>query len=269
MERRSSRNRHYANQNVLPVVLYLTLPAINFHQNTTHGSVNHQKRKQRDFQRMKEFNEQKTVCATFPFYSLENEDFKNMVTLTKFSQNTSKADHMKMGNLQNENGQLKSEIAQLKGQLSLMDEKHLRQDSEIQDKLLKQESEISNLRTELGNALSDLYREQTLRKETEAEYSNFQEMTFRAVDKEQEHYKHVNKLYTTEINELKAEVKHLKTELSQTQSNTTKSEATCVMTRKTTVETKWRSAKNDYKKRHSRNKNQRQHTSSRLPKMWQ
>ena len=71
-----------------------------------------------------------------------------MVTLTKFSQNTSKADHMKMGNLQNENGQLKSEIAQLKGQLSLMDEKHLRQDSEIQDKLRKQESEISNLRTE-------------------------------------------------------------------------------------------------------------------------
>ena len=60
----------------LPVVLYFTLPAINFHQNTTHESVKHQKRKQRDFQRMKEFNEQKTVCATFPFYSLENEDFK-------------------------------------------------------------------------------------------------------------------------------------------------------------------------------------------------
>ena len=75
-----------------------------------------------------------------------------------------------------------------------MNEKHLHQDSECQDKLHRQESEITDLRTELGNALSDLYREQTLRKEPEAEYPDFQEMIFRAVDKEQEHYKHVNKL---------------------------------------------------------------------------
>ena len=80
---------------------------------------------------------------------------------------------MKMCNFQNENGQLKAEIDTLKGQLSSVNEKHLHQDSEFQDKLHRQESEITNLRTELGNALSDLHREQTLRKEPEAEYSDF------------------------------------------------------------------------------------------------
>ena len=224
MECRSSRNRHYANQNVLPIVLYLTIPAINFRQNTTHGTVKHQKRKQRDFQRMKEFNEQKTVCATFPFYSLENEDFKSMVTLNKFSQNISKVDHMKMCNLQNENGQLKTEIAQLKGQLTSMNEKHVRQDSEFKDKLHKQEGEINSLKTELGKALSDLHHEQTLRKKTETEYSEFQEMTFRAVDKELEHYKHVNKLHSKEVHELKSEVKRLKKELSKAEVNATRKE---------------------------------------------
>ena len=57
---------------------------------------------------------------------------------------------MKMCNFQNDNVQLKAEIDTFKGQLSSVNEKHLHQDSECQDKLHRQESEITDLRTELG-----------------------------------------------------------------------------------------------------------------------
>ena len=38
--------------------------------------VKHQKQKQRDFERMKKFDEQKAAFSMFSFYSLENEDIK-------------------------------------------------------------------------------------------------------------------------------------------------------------------------------------------------
>ena len=49
-------------------------------------------------------------------------------------------------------------------------------------------------------------------------------MTLRAVDKEQENYKRVNKEYSQEVNELKNEIKQLKSELSSPKAQTT----TCV-----------------------------------------
>ena len=72
MERRYVRNSNYPrwNNNVLLVVLYLTLPPINCHQNSSKESnrkVKSRKQQQRDYDRMKQFNEQKTVCDIFPY----------------------------------------------------------------------------------------------------------------------------------------------------------------------------------------------------------
>ena len=68
--------------------------------------------------------------------------------------------------------------------------------------------------------MSKLRDEQTLRKEIETEYAEFQEMTFRAVDKEKENYKRVNTEWSQKVNELKNEIKQLKPELSKAQTTT-------------------------------------------------
>ena len=62
---------------MLPLVLYLTLPPINCNQtssNESYRKVKTRKQQQRDFDRMKRLNEQKTVCDIFPYSSLDNEE---------------------------------------------------------------------------------------------------------------------------------------------------------------------------------------------------
>ena len=46
-------------------------------------------------------------------------------------------------------------------------------------------------------------------------------MTFRSIDKEVEHYKHVNQRHSKEVSELKTEIKHLKNKLATAESNVT------------------------------------------------
>ena len=81
------------------------------------------------------------------------------------------------------------------------------QNSDFQHKLDEKEKELNEIKFECSNLLSKLHDEQTLRKERETEYSEFQEMTLRAVDKEQENYKRVNKEWGQKVNELKNEIK--------------------------------------------------------------
>ena len=83
MERRYVKHSNYPrwNNNVLPVVLYLTLPPINCNQTSNKESyrkVKTRKQQQRDFDRMKRFNEQKTVCDIFPYSSLDNDEIRSM-----------------------------------------------------------------------------------------------------------------------------------------------------------------------------------------------
>ena len=229
MERRFNRTHYHQNQdgNILQVILYLTLPAVNLCQNTRKDSnrkQKHQKQKQRDYERMKQFNKQKTVCSIFPFYSLENEDIKNMVTPIQISQNNSKSDKIKICNLQEENRQLKVSTTELKDNLKTLNEKQICEHSELQCKLTEMHNEIINSKTECARLLSELNNEQILRKKIETEYKEFEEMTFRAVDKEQENYKRVNKEWGQKVNELKNKIKQLKSELSSYKAQTT----TCV-----------------------------------------
>ena len=85
MERQFNRNSYYSKWNsaVLPVVLYLTLPTPNIHQNLkkdTNRKAKRQKQKQRDEERMKVFNERKLVRSLFPFSSLDNDEVREMTS---------------------------------------------------------------------------------------------------------------------------------------------------------------------------------------------
>ena len=82
MERQFNRNSYHSrwSNNVLPVVFYLTLPTVNLNQNSrknTGRKTKSQKQKQRDQERMKQFNEQKTVCSQFPFALVDNDEIQD------------------------------------------------------------------------------------------------------------------------------------------------------------------------------------------------
>ena len=71
-ERRFNRNSYNYNQNsqMLPVILYLAIPSGWTNDKVEMYSERRQKRlkqKQRDHERMKAFNERKSVCSLFPF----------------------------------------------------------------------------------------------------------------------------------------------------------------------------------------------------------
>ena len=83
------------------------------------------------------------------------------------------------------------------------------------------QNEIASLKTECSNLQSKLHNEQTLYKDVETEYLEFIEMTFRSIDKEAEHYKHVTQRHSKEVSELKTEIKHLKSKLATAESNAT------------------------------------------------
>ena len=173
---------------------------------------------------MKQFNEQKTVCSMFPFYSLENEDIQNMVTQpapVHFKQTNSKLENVKICNILQENEKLKSLNMELKDTLKTMNGNIVRANSEFEHKLTEKQNEIKNLKSECSNLQSKLHHEQTLRKKIETEYLEFKEMTFRSINKEREHYEHFTQRHSKEVSELKTEIKHLKSKLATAESNAT------------------------------------------------
>ena len=174
---------------------------------------------------MKQFNEQKTVCSAFPFYSLENDEIKIMVTSDKCSQTTSKADQMKIFNLQEENVQLRTEITELKGQIRTVNEKLAYMDSEFKSKLNEKQTEIQTLKSESSNLNSKLYHEEYLREEIETEYLAFKRHTENATKQQERHNDNINKHNLREINNLKGTIQQLNMELSECKSKTTTSSA--------------------------------------------
>ena len=176
---------------------------------------------------MKQFNQQKMVCSVFPFYQQENDDIQNMVTQptpVQFSKTNSSLEKTKMCNLQEENNKLNLFNTELKDKLRTINEKLVCQNSDFRHKLDEKEKELNEIKFECSNLQSELHNEQILRKKIETECKEFEEMTFRAVDKEQENYKRVNKEWGQKVNEQKNEINQLKSELSSYKAQTT----TCV-----------------------------------------
>ena len=235
MERQFNRNSYHSHwsNNVLPVVIYLTLPTENLNQNSrknTGRKTKSQKQKQHDQERMKQFNEQKTVCSQFPFALVDNDEIQKMVTRS-LSQTNSKSDKIKSYNIQEEfseeNNKLNSLIAGLKDNLRTMNEQlsHTQsENSELKHRLSDEQSKCMKLQTEHSNLQAELLDEQCLRKERETEFSDFKKQTYNAVDKEIENHRRIEKLHLQKVNELKTEIKRLKSELpnSGTTNNSTK-----------------------------------------------
>ena len=145
MERQFNRTRYHHNQdgNILPVILYLTLPTVNLHRNTSisnNRQVKHQKQKQRDYERMKQFNQQKTECSVFPFYSLENNEIQNMVARpapVHYSQTNSKLEKVKFCNILQEHERLKLLNMELKDNFMTLNKNLVRANSESSINLQK------------------------------------------------------------------------------------------------------------------------------------
>ena len=146
-----------------------------------------------------------------------------VTTSDKCSQTTSKADQMKILNLQRENVQLRTEIAELKGHIKTVNEKLACTDSEYKSKLNEKQTEIQTLKSESSNLNSLLHNEQYSREEIETEYLAFRRHTQIATKQQERHNDNINKHNLREISNLKDTIQQLNMELSECKSKTTTS----------------------------------------------
>ena len=210
---------------MLPVVLYLTLPPINCNQTSrkeSYRKVKTRKQQQRDFDRMKQFNEQKTVCAHFPYSSLDNDEIRALICKPVSTQSfkPGRSNNSKLKELQEENNRLNVLISELTENIRLVTEKVKIIECEKLNlqRLFAEERETTNMldneQIKLINALS---LEKQLHLDVQMEYSKFKEQTSQTADKEKERCRYVEKAHDHEVNELKSEIKNLKSELSKSQ----------------------------------------------------
>ena len=206
---------------MLPVVLYLTLPPINCHQTSSkesNGKVKSRKQQQRDYDRMKQFNEQKTVCDIFPYSSLDNDEIRSMISKPVPTQSfkPGRSNDSKLKELQDENYKLNVLISELTENIRLVTEKVKTIEHEKLNLqcLFAEERETTNMldneQIKLINALSI---EKQLHLDVQLEYSKFKEQISQTADKELEKCKNVEKEHNQEVDELKSGIKHLKSEL--------------------------------------------------------
>ena len=95
MERRFHKNSYYGkwNNQVLPVVIYLTLPTVSCQPTSvmaTGKQRTSQRQKQRDQKRLHDFIERKSVCSLLPFYAVDNHEIQNMIPRQQLSFGPSK-----------------------------------------------------------------------------------------------------------------------------------------------------------------------------------
>ena len=213
---------------MLPVVLYLTLPPTNCNQISSkefYRKVKTRKQQQRDFDRMKRFNEQKTVCDIFPYSSLDNDEIRSIISKPVPTQSfkPGRSNNSKLKELQNENNKLNVLILELTENIRLVTEKvkTIKNEKLNLQCLFAEERDTTNMleneQIKLMNALS---LEKQLHLDVQMEYSKFKEQTSKTADKETERCRYVEKAHDHEVNELKSEIKHLKSELSKSKSQT-------------------------------------------------
>ena len=149
MERQLNSNSCYFNRNstVLPVVLCLTLPTPNIHQNLRkdiNRKVKRQKQKQRDEERMKVLHELKSVSSLFSFSSLDNNEVRAMTSKPvsiQFSKPERNSEKSKLLALQQENHKLTVLIADIPANVRTVNEKlkHIESEkSDMQCRLLEE-----------------------------------------------------------------------------------------------------------------------------------
>ena len=244
MERRCHQNSYHGkwNNQVLPVVIYLTLPTVSCQPTSEIATGKHtksQRQKQRDQKRLHDFIERKSVCSLFPFSSVNNQEIQNMIPrqpsfIPKIIEQQAVSQSNKIAELQEENKQLTVMIDHLRD--SVTNEKRKSSDIENENSVLNME--ISKVQGRLQDAenvililqcnynleqnklrgaeteILKLKQEIIQGKNQQKDIWNLKEEMCCKFDREIENNERIRKEHSKEVKELKVEIRNLKAQVS-------------------------------------------------------
>ena len=248
MERRFHQNSYYGkwNNQVLPVVIYLTLPTVSCQPTSemaTGKQRKSQRQKQRDQKRLHDFIERKSVCSLFPFSSVNNQEIQNMIPrqpsfIPKIIEQQAVSQSNKIAELQEENKQLTVMIEHLRD--SVTNEKRKSSDienensvlnmeiSKVQGRLQDAENVILNLQCNYNLEQNKLRGAETeilkLKQEIiqggnqQKDIWNLKEEMCCKFDREIENNERIRKEHSKEVKGLKAEIRILKSQVPSSDS---------------------------------------------------
>ena len=248
MERRFHQNSYYGkwNNQVLPVVIYLTLPTVSCQPTSemaTGKQRKSQRQKQRDQKRLHDFIERKSVCSLFPFSSVNNQEIQNMIPrqpsfIPKIIEQQAVSQSNKIAELQEESKQLTVMIEHLRD--SVTNEKRKSSDienensvlnmeiSKVQGRLQDAENVILNLQCNYNLEQNKLRGAETeilkLKQEIiqggnqQKDIWNLKEEMCCKFDREIENNERIRKEHSKEVKGLKAEIRILKSQVPSSDS---------------------------------------------------
>ena len=149
------------------------------------------KQQQRDFDRMKQFNGQKTICAHFPYSLLDNDEIRSMSSKSVQTQSLKPgpSNNSKLKELQEKNNRLNVLISELTENIRLVTEKVKIIEHEklnLQCLFAGEQDTTNMLENEQINLMNALSLEKQLHLGVQMEYSKFKEQTSHSADKEKE-----------------------------------------------------------------------------------
>ena len=232
MERRFHQNSYYGkwNNQVLAVVIYLTLPTVSCQPTSEKATGKHtksQRQKQRDQKRLHDFIERKSVCSLFPFSTVDNQEIQNMITrqqpslvLSKIVHKDTECQFHKIKELQEEIKQLHLTTDHLRD--SILDERRKQSELEKQNSYLKTEvikgqEKLKNAQNVISNLNCDIQNLKTevlVGENKQKEISILKEEMCNKFNREIENNERIRKEYCKEVKELKAEIRNLKLQVS-------------------------------------------------------
>ena len=207
------------NNAVLPIVLYLTLPPFYNQHDSIRNCQNFKKtrskkKQQRDQDRLDTFRERKTVCSLFPFSSVDDDEFCELMKRPILV-------HIQCS----ENCKTKLEELQVENDLWGLNYGDLQDNFEISQKHLKlAQNEISKLNDRLREEQANI---RTLQKKLDTQnYLCKEKLQEKAelLDKEKEHRKYLEDQHSQEVHTLKKEISCLKLELDNYKAKPTPTE---------------------------------------------
>ena len=218
------------NNQVLPVVIYLTLPTVSCQPTSemaTGKQRKSQRQKQRDQKRLHDFIERKSVCSLFPFSAVDNHEIQNMIPQQQLSFGPSKTikkdaecQFNKIMELQEEIKQLHLTTDHLRE--SILDERRKQSELEKQNSYLKTEvikgqEKLKDAQTVISNLNCDIQNLKTevlVGENKQNEISILKDEMCNKFNREIDNNERIRKEYSKEVKELKAEIRNLKLQVS-------------------------------------------------------
>ena len=230
------------NHQVMPVILYVSIPPVNCCKTSGMGSVKRTKstkQKQRDMTRLNDYIERKSVCSLFPFSSVDNQEIQTMITrqpyfISKTIEKQTEYQSNKTAELQEENKRLTVIIDHLRD--SVTNEKRKSSDIEKENSVLNMEiSKVHERLQEAKNVILNLQcnynLEQNKLRGAETEILKLKQEIIQGENQQKdiwylkekmcnkfngeiENNERIRKEYCKEVKELKEEIRNLKLQVS-------------------------------------------------------